>query len=700
MISSTYDKMISITDDKMISISEIQSITEHCMNLLSYTEYLRRDGATKEAYTFAEGIFGSIRKLFIATMMYDKKLICVSGLQGAGKTTLMRNFYKLDSEFLDPTRGRGERVPVLITEKKNIKEPEMYAIIIDKDDNGVYYQQKSKLSADEYISATKGGDSKIMYLELFVPYSHTNNEGISFMLLPGFEKKNDYWNNLIEFSVNSSDAAVFVFNETSFSNADNDKYLSIVEGKFGNNLVYAISGSDGSQDDNLEVKQTCIRTLNIPESETERVVCVGSYTDQTKNTAWIKAFEDALEKYAYRETQQFQRNSGYMYKEIHNIKENLYQILGVLNSDSSAEMKEYHDDALLNAFDKAVKKKRTEFEGELNSEFKLAKNESLTNLEQQFVEDSSILKLGKRRIFGATVKDLQEARMKIDKSLKYDGEHFLSNKHLGLALQNTLRCWDSPKVKNDLSRLIDTKKEGDKTLLIVDGENTKTMYEDICHLLSDNSQTKDKYTLQNTHAKRVVGAVAEISAYYFSLASYDMVCKNAELPYYEPAQSELVPDMVISGAESSKKFVAGMAGLMGIDFIEDGSINMVAKIASEFGKAAPFVSTAIVAIIGTGAASVVMQDLNRMQREDHTSARLKVEEIYDNIKKEVLRKFDTYMDKIRDRIEDNITEFSGDSKKILVEYNAKVEINNTLDLLDCVSKRQIGDVYGLESAFS
>lgn len=33
---------------KMISITEIQNITEHCMKILSCTEYLRRDEATKE----------------------------------------------------------------------------------------------------------------------------------------------------------------------------------------------------------------------------------------------------------------------------------------------------------------------------------------------------------------------------------------------------------------------------------------------------------------------------------------------------------------------------------------------------------------------------------------------------------------------------------------------------------------------------
>lgn len=684
----------------MISITEIQNITEHCMKILSCTEYLRRDEATKEAYTFAESIFGSLRKLFIASMMYNKTLICVSGLQGAGKTTLMRNFYNLDSNFLDPTRGRGERVPVLITEKKDIKVPKMYAIKIDKDNDGYYYQREIELTADEYLSASRGEDSKIMYLELFVPYTHTNREGISFMLLPGFEKKNDYWNNLIEFSVNSSDAVVFVFNETSFSNADNDKYLSRIGDKFGKNLVYAISGSDGSPDDNAEVKQTCIKALSIPVSESDRVVCVGSYTDKTKNLAWIKNFKDALEKYAYRETQQFQRNSEYLYKEILSIKENLYQILGILNNDSSAEMKDYHDDALLKAFDKAVKKKRKAFEENLDIEFEIAKGESGKNLEQLF---TSRPKLGavKRFFFGSSVKEqFTETREMVEKSLKYNGDCYLPDKYLGLALQRSLIALDQPEDRTDMSRLIDTKKEDGKTLLLTDGEKTQAMAGDICSLLADNSQSKVSYALQSTNPKKVLGAVAEISTYYYSLVSYNEVAESTGLSYYEPSQTQLIPDKVIDGAKSSKKFVAGMAGMMGIDLIGDGSINMVSQIAASLGVAVPVAGVAAIAIIGAGAVSVVMKDLNRMQREDFQSARLAVNGVYDDLKIDALRKFDIYMERIRDRIEDNLTELSGDGKKVIVEYNAKVEINNALNLLDKISERHAGDVYGVESAFS
>ncbi len=64
----------------MSIMTEIQQITEHCMKLLSCTEYLQRDSATKDAYVIAEEIFGSLRKMFIASMMYEKKLICLLGL--------------------------------------------------------------------------------------------------------------------------------------------------------------------------------------------------------------------------------------------------------------------------------------------------------------------------------------------------------------------------------------------------------------------------------------------------------------------------------------------------------------------------------------------------------------------------------------------------------------------------------------------
>lgn len=681
----------------MITITEIQQIINHCMRLLSCTESLRQEIAVKETYTFAEDIFKSIRKLFIAAMMYNKTLICVSGLQGAGKTTLMKNFYGIDDKYLNPTRGRGERIPIFITEKEDIDTPSMYAIKINRDSNNKYCVQNIKMSTNEFINASKGEDSKIMYLELFVPYKHTFSEGISFVLLPGFEKKNDYWNNLIEFAVNSSDSAVFVFNETSFSNSENDRYLSRIESKFGKNLVYAITGSDGSPDDNAEVRQTCIKVLNIPGNETNRVVCVGQYANDEKNKIWIDSFKKALEQYIYKETQQFQRNNKYLYDEILKIKDNLYQILNILNEDNSIEIKEYQDNKLLKEFDKAVKKKRREFEKNLDIEFEKAKNESGKNLEEQFPSNSKTLK----RLFGGnSVKAFIHTREMIQKSLQYDGNKYLPNKYLGLALKRSLNALDQPEYRTNLSQLIDVKKENNKTLLLLN-KNTSHMFEDVHNLLTDSTQNKVNYELRTTNnSKKLMGAVVEIGTYWYSLMSYNKLSKSIGLTYYEPSQTQLISDNVIDGAKSSKNFVAGIAGIMGIDLIGDGTINIISQIATSLSVPIPVAGAAAIAIIGAGATSVIMKDVNRMQREDFQSAKLTINSIYDNFKINILETYDIYMGRIRDRIEDNISEFSREHQKEIIEYNAKVEINNTLNLLDKISEEYAENVYGLESAFS
>ena len=61
--------------------------------------------------------------------------------------------------------------------------------------------------------------------------------------------------------------------------------------------------------------------------------------------------------------------------------------------------------------------------------------------------------------------------------------------------------------------------------------------------------------------------------------------------------------------------------------------------------------------------------------------------------------FDQYISRIRDRIEDNIADQGGEGRKVIMEYNSKVEINNNLNLLDEILKRYMEEKYGMESNF-
>ena len=268
--------MTEMKDQKeLITYTELGKLTNACLKLLSHVDKLS-EGNDDRMSDIAGNILGSLRKLLVATTLYKRQVICIAGLQGAGKTTLMRYFYDLDDTLVG-TIGVGERVPVLITERKDIRRPMLYSIkIIRKGEE--YLEIREEINPKDYETQTHASNESIMYFELFVPFKFikdSNDDSACFMLLPGHEvEKGDkyYLNNLIEFSVNSSDAAVFVLNQTRLSYEENQTYMRNVEKKFHNQIVYVISQSETTEDDNASTKKTLMDEYAIPD---RRIVCYG-----------------------------------------------------------------------------------------------------------------------------------------------------------------------------------------------------------------------------------------------------------------------------------------------------------------------------------------------------------------------------------------------------------------------------------------
>lgn len=178
---------------ELISLSELDQLTHRCLTIMSLMDRLAgrvqngapedddpgKDNDMQHAARMARELMGSVRKIKIASLMYERTLICVSGMQGAGKTTLMKHFYGLDDDCLNISLERGEEIPVFITEKEGMpadKKPELYAIRIMKDAHGEYHQQELEMSPEEFRDASKGKNAATLYLELRVPYKHTTNE--------------------------------------------------------------------------------------------------------------------------------------------------------------------------------------------------------------------------------------------------------------------------------------------------------------------------------------------------------------------------------------------------------------------------------------------------------------------------------------------------------------------------------------------
>lgn len=661
----------------------------HCTSLLNQVSRL---GDT-DIMSSAKELYPLMRKLIIASQLDERRVICVSGLQGAGKTTLMTNFYNIDENIVNIALGRGERIPILITEK-DVKVLSICAkkILLDEESN-TYSIVPKELDRQEIVEATSGRDESIMFLEIIVPFQHTRDSSVSFMLLPGFEKKNDYWNDLIEFSINSSDAAVFVFSETTLSDADNDTYLKRIEKHFGKNVVYAITHSDQTTDDNQEAKETCLQVLKIPSDEQDRVVCVGQYSEKEKNDSWINSFKNAIEKYSLYETQSGNRNYEYIENLFEQLQDRLYNISGTIEEiENDVDLKSESDHKILRYFDRVISEKRKELERNIETEFVAAKSDSIKKIEE-IIGSESGLKYLKRSIFGVTPKDFSDVREQIESSL-YDRDISIPTYKLACAIKTSLNSIVGNRLKENYL-LLDTEETEDGEIILKSGDQTEYLINDIRSLVSEPKSSEENILLQHTDLQKTVRVIAEISTYYYALKSHqELVKRGIGCETYEPHVSDQLQKVVTDGANSSKEFTLGILGIMGVDILGDGSLNLIQQLATTFSVGVPFAALTSVGFLGVGAATALTRDVNRLKRADYESARMMINCVYDHIQQDALDQFDSYVQRVRKTMETNIESRKTSGRKMVAIYNANTEIKNLYNLLDSIRDK---NQRGLES---
>lgn len=634
---------------------------------------------------------------------------------------------------------------MLITET-DVTAPVMNAIRVQKNEAGEYAAVECRMEANEFAHASKGEDDSILYLEMFVPYRHTHNSAVSFMLLPGFEKNNDYWRELINFAVNSSDAAVFAFDESRFSQGDNFEQLKKLTERFGNNIIYAITQSDASKDDNEEVRQSCIKALAIPQANADRVVCTGQYDDEKKNEAWIEKLKNAIERYASTTDQSARDNTRYLYKEVEHIKDVLYSIKEVLKSDDSAAVADYKDNTILNYFDRALAKKRKEYEEALEEALKDGANESrqqMENILNSYGEKKrSLISMIFTR--GNSINDVKAARENVMRSLQAqdgasDQPEYLPDRCMLSALATTMQALDTPQGKTDLQRLLESENKESKKALKAGSEQKLQLTNDVCALVSQ--QPPKDYEIQTQNTRRLMSALVDIAVYYYGVMSSDdlaMVCstEGKQVKGYTPSESKLEMEHIQEGAQeawklfvdlgttvagvkdmadaskrtgmdklfhrsakmnssSMRKFAVGLGGMAGMDLLGDATINMIPQIAASFGVSVPVVGAVAMALIAGGSGIAALRDLSGVQCENLRRANSAIDSVYTALKEEELKRFDRQMGRLRDTIQNNLEDRNGDVKKPMKAYNAKAQVDAALELLQTVSARSREALYAM-----
>lgn len=751
------DVEMSNEKKELISLSELDQLTHRCLTIMSLMDRLAgcvqngapedddpgKDNDMQHAARMARELMGSVRKIKLASLMYERTLICVSGMQGAGKTTLMKHFYGLDDDCLNISLERGEEIPVFITEKKDMtadKKPELYAIQIMKDEKGEYHQQELEMSPEEFRNASKGTNAATMYLELRVPYKHTKNEKTSFVLLPGFEARKSYRETLVDFAISSSNAAIFAFDGRLLSQQDNYRHLKELAEKFGAHIIYAITRSDSAVDGNAAVRETFMQEMKIKNEN--QVVCTGAYAEPKMNEEWIRQLANAINLYGYPSIRSQENNIDYLKDEIDVIRGKLSEIEEILETTDDGDIVSHANDKLLRQFDEALANQVKQYQTKLKEEYGKGAKKSRDMLSPKFDERNGKLHSLRKAILGVSKADMEAAEQIVKDSL-YENEEGYTCKRVLVpercrmeALKKSLRTLEDPQ-NASLPKLLSIDEDAHGQRYLTDNKQNLEVPQSLYSLLQKPSgKNEPSFVPENVSSRRLMASLVEIGTYYYSMSCYDAMAKDIGAEEYKPCEDQIswedveqsakhASDFVLgvgaaaarlhdagrtskeAGGEiteeqrktsemlrdnyqqssSVQKFSVGLVGMTGMDLIGDAKLNLIPQIASSFGVSIGVVATVAGGALAAGAAIAIGRDITRIQCDDYGRARVALDTIYDKLEEDAIEDYKAKMAMIRGRLEENLIDTDSSSRKTQQIYNVKKQINAARDLLDELADR-------------
>lgn len=751
------DVEMSNEKKELISLSELDQLTHRCLTIMSLMDRLAgrvqngapedddpgKDNDMQHAARMARELMGSVRKIKLASLMYERTLICVSGMQGAGKTTLMKHFYGLDDDCLNISLERGEEIPVFITEKEDMtadKKPELYAIRIMKDANGEYHQQELEMSPEEFRNASKGTDAATLYLELRVPYKHTGNEKTSFVLLPGFEARKSYRETLVDFAISSSDAAIFAFDGRLLSQQDNYRHLKELAEKFGAHIIYAITRSDSAVDGNAAVRETFRQEMKI-ENENQ-VVCTGAYAEPKMNEEWIRQLANAINLYGCTSIRSQENNIDYLKDEIDVIRGKLSEIEEILETTDDGDIVSHANDKLLRQFDEALANQVKQYQTKLKEEYGEGAKKSRDMLSLKFDEQNGKLHSLRKAILGVSKADMEAAEQIVKDSLYENGEGYTCKRVLVPercrmeALKKSLRTLEDPQ-NASLPKLLSIDEDAHGQRYLTEDKQNLEVPQSLYSLIQKPSgKNEPSFVPENVSSRQLMASLVEIGTYYYSMSCYDAMAKDIGAEEYKPCEDQIsweeveqsakrASDFVLgvgaaaarlhdagrtskeAGGEiteeqrktsemlcdnyqqssSVQKFSVGLVGMTGMDLIGDAKLNLIPQIASSFGVSVGVVATVAGGALAAGAAIAIGRDITRIQCDDYGRARVALDTIYDKLEEDAVEDYKAKMAMIRGRLEENLIDMDSSSRKTQQIYNVKKQINAARDLLDELADR-------------
>lgn len=245
-----------------------------------------------------------MRRLLLAEVLGDISVVAVGGSQGAGKTTLVRTMYGLDSgiaQWLKPNEGRGECMPILVVEEADRKQAQGAMWTLEEVADGMY--KTALIDIDEpaefHNSVVSPGSQQLLPV-LKVPARYFNDERQAWLLLPGYEAedaRNRDWQHLMRQGLVGAAGSIIVTDETRLAMQEQSRIVDDMRENDlqGAQLLVVISKTEPlrHKPEALQALRDSARaTFNVaPQRSDAWLICAGS-DDSTYVEQWLPSLSE------------------------------------------------------------------------------------------------------------------------------------------------------------------------------------------------------------------------------------------------------------------------------------------------------------------------------------------------------------------------------------------------------------------------
>lgn len=188
------------------------------------------------------------KDLHVLNLFSNRHIVSISGLQSAGKTTLIKKFLGLPDDVLTSEVGVGEKRPVLIS-SSDTKHPLYRMIRMEKSSDKGFSMRQEAISKDELNEGVQNPREDVLWFEIVLPKNEKLGH-ITLALLPGFERSSrSDSQKFLELFLKCSTGMILVVNHARLAQMDQDNLLKRVADTYkdkspGFVLTYASELSD------------------------------------------------------------------------------------------------------------------------------------------------------------------------------------------------------------------------------------------------------------------------------------------------------------------------------------------------------------------------------------------------------------------------------------------------------------------------